>query len=303
MPTESARQALSILRDGSQFQWYVIPLLAVVLYLYAAEVERRNWNLVFAGLALWGMDWFNEIWNSLFFHFSGRAPVFADLAVSVNTDDRGLRYRGDAAASASGDYQLNLAGLLDLHNGDTGETIHPQGNDEDGSAWLARWCAAPYLDVNATHDGLWGAVSRPNVAVQLTLKTGAGAVKAVRQLTSWPNCQFDWQQFRDGSGQVIDIVPGAIGDRPHPNHVASRRDHARSSTMRRKRSTCCFLPVRRFARPSRRRTRWTPASPATASRRASWTSPAAPRRGATGTSCLSTKPAWRRRCRRSRQRR
>ena len=76
MPTESARQALSILRDGSQFQWYVIPLLAVVLYLYAVEVERRNWNLVFAGLALWGMDWFNEIWNGLVFHFTQYAPVW-----------------------------------------------------------------------------------------------------------------------------------------------------------------------------------------------------------------------------------
>jgi len=76
MPTESARQALSILRDGGQFQWYVIPLLAVVLYLYAVEVERRNWNLVFAGLALWGMDWFNEIWNGLVFHFTQYAPVW-----------------------------------------------------------------------------------------------------------------------------------------------------------------------------------------------------------------------------------
>jgi len=32
---------------------------------------------VFAGLALWGMDWFNEIWNSLIFHFSGYAPAWA----------------------------------------------------------------------------------------------------------------------------------------------------------------------------------------------------------------------------------
>jgi hypothetical protein len=73
---ESARQALSILRDGSQFQWYVIPLFALVVYVYATEVERRNWNLVFAGLAYWGMDWFNEIWNSLVFHFNGYAPVW-----------------------------------------------------------------------------------------------------------------------------------------------------------------------------------------------------------------------------------
>jgi hypothetical protein len=76
MLTESANQALSILRDGSLFQWYVIPLFAFVVYVYAVEIERRNWNLVFAGLAFWGMDWFNEIWNSLVLHFSGYAPMW-----------------------------------------------------------------------------------------------------------------------------------------------------------------------------------------------------------------------------------
>jgi len=74
--TESAQQALSILRDGSQFQWYVIPLFALVVYVYANEIERRNWSLVFAGLAFWGMDWFNEVWNGLVFHFTQYAPVW-----------------------------------------------------------------------------------------------------------------------------------------------------------------------------------------------------------------------------------
>ena len=76
MPTESASQALSILRDGSLFQWYVIPLFALVVYVYAAEMERQNWSLIFAGLAFWGMDWFNEIWNGLVFHFTNQAPVW-----------------------------------------------------------------------------------------------------------------------------------------------------------------------------------------------------------------------------------
>ncbi len=76
MPTESAAQALSILRDGSLFQWYVIPLFALVVYVYANEIEKRNWSLVFAGLAFWGMDWFNEIWNGLVFHFTQYAPVW-----------------------------------------------------------------------------------------------------------------------------------------------------------------------------------------------------------------------------------
>ena len=76
MLTESAAQALSILRDTSLFQWYVIPLFALVVYVYSVEIERRNWNLVYAGLAFWGMDWINEIWNSLVLHFSGYAPMW-----------------------------------------------------------------------------------------------------------------------------------------------------------------------------------------------------------------------------------
>jgi hypothetical protein len=43
---------------------------------YAVEVERKNWHLVFAGLTFWGLDWFNEIWNSLVFHFTDYAPVW-----------------------------------------------------------------------------------------------------------------------------------------------------------------------------------------------------------------------------------
>jgi len=73
---ESAQQALALLRDGSHFQWYVIPLLLIVMYIYANEVERKNWSMVLAGLAFWLMDWFNEIWNGLVFHFNGFAPVW-----------------------------------------------------------------------------------------------------------------------------------------------------------------------------------------------------------------------------------
>ncbi|MFA5112886.1 MAG: hypothetical protein WC529_01170 [Candidatus Margulisiibacteriota bacterium] len=76
MIAESAKQAQAILRDPAHFQWYVVPLLLVVLYIYSVEVERKNWNIVFGGLALWGMDWFNEIWNGLFFHFNKFAPVW-----------------------------------------------------------------------------------------------------------------------------------------------------------------------------------------------------------------------------------
>ncbi len=76
--TESAARAVSILRDGSNFQWPVITILVIVIYIYHSEIARKNWNVVFAGLALWGMDWFNEIWNCLVFHFTQYAPVWGE---------------------------------------------------------------------------------------------------------------------------------------------------------------------------------------------------------------------------------
>ena len=73
---ETSVQILAILRDGSNFQWYVIPMLSFAFYVYTVEVEKQNWSLILAGLAFWGADWINEILNSLFFHFSGYAPIW-----------------------------------------------------------------------------------------------------------------------------------------------------------------------------------------------------------------------------------
>jgi hypothetical protein len=74
--TEASRQALEILRDTSLFQWYVVPLFAIAVYVYAVEIERRNWSIVLAGLAFFGMDVFNETWNALVLHFTDRSAVW-----------------------------------------------------------------------------------------------------------------------------------------------------------------------------------------------------------------------------------
>jgi len=76
MPSEFAQQALEILRDPGQFQWYVISLLAIVMLVYSNEIHKGRWNAVFAGLAFWGADWLNEIANSIFFHLNGHAPLW-----------------------------------------------------------------------------------------------------------------------------------------------------------------------------------------------------------------------------------
>ena len=70
---EVTEQALAILRQGDLFQWYVITLLALVLYVYTNEYDKKNWKGIAAGLALYMVHWLVEIINALIQHFSGHA--------------------------------------------------------------------------------------------------------------------------------------------------------------------------------------------------------------------------------------
>jgi len=70
---EATQQALSILRSGDPFQWYVITLLALVVYVYSTEIQNKNWKGIAAGLSLYMVHWFVEIINALIQHFSGHA--------------------------------------------------------------------------------------------------------------------------------------------------------------------------------------------------------------------------------------
>lgn len=72
-PSEITQQALALLRNGANFQWYVIPLLAFVAYIYANEFTHKNYKAIAAGLALYGVHWFYEILNALIQYFSGNA--------------------------------------------------------------------------------------------------------------------------------------------------------------------------------------------------------------------------------------
>lgn len=78
--TESTIRALNGLRDLSMIKWYVIPLLAIILFIYAKEIKiarrRKDWNAVFAGLTVFGMDFFNETWNGWVLHFSGKSALW-----------------------------------------------------------------------------------------------------------------------------------------------------------------------------------------------------------------------------------
>jgi hypothetical protein len=69
-------EAERLLRAPGLFQWSTVTLLALVVYVYAVEVERANWSAILAGLAFWLMDWANEIVNALFLHFNGNAALW-----------------------------------------------------------------------------------------------------------------------------------------------------------------------------------------------------------------------------------
>jgi len=70
---EATQTALSILRSGEPFEWYVVSLLALTLYAYVNEISKKNWKVVAGGLALYMVHWSVEIINALIQHFSGHA--------------------------------------------------------------------------------------------------------------------------------------------------------------------------------------------------------------------------------------
>src|SRR3954466_6793156 len=75
--TEATRQAERLVRDPHLFKWYAVALLALVIYAYANETERRRYDVIAAGLAVWLADWFNEIVNALVLQASDHAPLWA----------------------------------------------------------------------------------------------------------------------------------------------------------------------------------------------------------------------------------
>jgi hypothetical protein len=78
--TEASVRALSGLWDFAMLKWYVIPLLAIVFYIYTKEMKeaRRsgNWDALIAGLTLFGMDFFNETWNGWVLVLTGRSAFW-----------------------------------------------------------------------------------------------------------------------------------------------------------------------------------------------------------------------------------
>ncbi len=78
--TDATMKALDGLRDFSMLKWYVIPLLAIVFYIYTKEIKDAkksgDWNGVLAGATIFGIDFFNETWNGWVMVLSERSAFW-----------------------------------------------------------------------------------------------------------------------------------------------------------------------------------------------------------------------------------
>ena len=87
-PTDASLEALSKLRQlNPEFGWYIIPLLVIVMYIYAIEIKKarkdRGYSVIFAGLTVLGLDFINELWNALVFYFTNYSAFWTTPGASA----------------------------------------------------------------------------------------------------------------------------------------------------------------------------------------------------------------------------
>ncbi|MBR6309303.1 MAG: hypothetical protein IKR39_11935 [Lachnospiraceae bacterium] len=58
-------------RDTGNFNWTFIFILAVVFYIYWTNIQKKNYDVLYAGVALYGVHWLYEICNAIIGHFAG----------------------------------------------------------------------------------------------------------------------------------------------------------------------------------------------------------------------------------------
>ena len=78
---DGSREAMDLVnaiqvRSTENFNWTFIFILAVVFYVYWSEMHKKNYDMIFAGLALYGVHWLYEIGNAVIAHFAGY-PLWA----------------------------------------------------------------------------------------------------------------------------------------------------------------------------------------------------------------------------------
>jgi len=75
--TEASKTVTGALRSTENLQWYVVPLLIFVIYIYVTEAERKNWHAFFLGIAVWAGELIWEMFNALILHFTQYASLWS----------------------------------------------------------------------------------------------------------------------------------------------------------------------------------------------------------------------------------
>ena len=73
--SKSLVKAIAV-RSTENFNWTFIFILAVVFYVYWSELHKKNYEAIFAGLALYGVHWLYEICNAIIARIFGY-PLWA----------------------------------------------------------------------------------------------------------------------------------------------------------------------------------------------------------------------------------
>ena len=58
-------------RSTENFNWTFIFILAVVFYVYWTEIHKKNYDVIYAGAALYGVHWLYEIADAVIGHVTG----------------------------------------------------------------------------------------------------------------------------------------------------------------------------------------------------------------------------------------
>ena len=83
--TPEAEAALATLRSGDSFAWYVIPLLAFVIYAYASALRRGEREQVVLAVGFFAVELLWEMCNGLVLFFSNYAALWMVLGKSAFT--------------------------------------------------------------------------------------------------------------------------------------------------------------------------------------------------------------------------
>ena len=122
-------------RSTENFNWTFIFILAVVFYVYWTEIHKKNYEAVYAGLALYGVHWLYEICNAVI----GKAFGYPLWSVS-NGSTTFILLIGVCWELSM---MFSLAGIISfkMMPQDRTKRYWPESSERKGSAanWSRRW--------------------------------------------------------------------------------------------------------------------------------------------------------------------